>query len=51
MNGHIPEKVWRKKVVLGILKFFGCPTYAHVKVIKRSKLDLKYQKMIFIRYL
>ena len=35
---------------LGYLKVFGCTAYAHVKANKRSKLDLKSQKMTFIGY-
>ena len=50
LNGDIPEEVYSGKVELGHLKIFACPTYAHVEVIERSKLDPKSQRMTFIRY-
>ena len=52
LDGGLPEEAWSgKKVELSHLKVFGCPAYAHVEATKRSKLDPKSQKMIFIRYL
>ncbi|XP_038975968.1 uncharacterized protein LOC103698954 isoform X4 [Phoenix dactylifera] len=51
LDGGIPEEIWsRKKVELGHLKVFGCPAYALVEAIERSKLDPKSQKMVFIGY-
>ena len=51
LNGGILEEVWsEKKVELGHLKVFSCLTYALVEGAKRSKLDLKSQKLVFIGY-
>ena len=46
-----PQVVWNgKKSFIKHLKFFGCDSYVHVAKDKRSKLDNKYEKCIFIGY-
>ena len=50
LNGGIPKEIWSgKKVEHGHMKIFGCPANALMEATKRSKLDPKSQKMIFIR--
>ena len=47
----IPQEVWNgKKPSIKHLKFFGCDAYVHVPKEKRSKLDNKDEKCIFIGY-
>ena len=47
----ILDEIWsEKKLKLSHMKVFGCPAYAHVEEIERSKLDQKSQKLIFIGY-
>ena len=47
----IPQEVWTgKKPSIKHLKFFGCDAYVHVPKEKRSKLDNKAEKCIFIGY-
>jgi hypothetical protein len=46
-----PHEVWfGKKPSLSHLKVFGCDEFVHVPKEKRSKLDKKAVKCIFIRY-
>jgi hypothetical protein len=51
VHGMTPEKKFTcKKPNVSHLKVFGCITYVHVPDKKRSKLDPKVEKCIFIRY-
>jgi len=51
IHGMTPEKKFiGKKPDVSHLKVFGCITYVHVPDEKRSKLDPKAEKCIFIRY-
>ena len=46
-----PQELWNgKKPSIKHLKVFGCDAYVHVPKEKRSKLDNKYEKCIFIGY-
>ena len=46
-----PHEVWTgKKPSLSHLKVFGCDAYVHVPKEKRSKLDNKSERCIFIGY-
>jgi hypothetical protein len=46
-----PHEAWTsKKPSLVHLKVFGCDAYVHVPKEKRSKLDNKVEKCIFIGY-
>ena len=46
-----PQEVWTgKKPSIKHLKVFGCDDYVHVPKEKRSKLDNKAEKCIFIGY-
>ena len=46
-----PQEVWTgKKPSIKYLKVFGCDAYVHVPKEKRSKLDNKGKKCIFIGY-
>jgi hypothetical protein len=46
----LEEKFISKKQDVSHLKIFGCIAYVHVLDEKRSKLDPKAEKFIFIRY-
>jgi hypothetical protein len=46
----LKEKFTGKKPNVSHLKVFGCITYMHVPDEKRSKLDPKAEKCIFIGY-
>ena len=47
----IPQEVWTgKKPSIKHLKVLGCDAYVHVPKEKRSKLDNKAEKCIFIGY-
>ncbi len=46
----LEEKFTNKKPDVSHLKMFGCITYVHVPNKKRSKLDPKAEKCIFIGY-
>ncbi len=51
IHGMTPkEKFIGKKLDISHLKVFGCITYVHVPNEKRSKLDPKAEKCIFIGY-
>jgi hypothetical protein len=51
LDDKTPPKVWTgKKPSLTHLKVFGCDAYVHVRMEKRSKLDKKVEKCIFIIY-
>ena len=46
-----PQEIWNgKKPSIKHLNFFGCDAYVHVPKEKRSKLDNKAEKCIFIGY-
>eukprot|EP00253_Pinus_taeda_P017001 PITA_17001 len=46
-----PQEVWTgKKPSLSHMRVFGCDAYVHVLKEKRTKLDGKYEKCIFIGY-
>ena len=46
-----PQEVWTgKKSSIEHLKVFGCDDYVHIPKEKRSKLDNKAKKCIFIGY-
>ena len=46
-----PHEVWSgKKPLVSHLKVFGCDTFVHVPKEKRSNLNKKEIKCIFIRY-
>ena len=46
-----PHEVWiGKKPSLSHLRVFGCDAYVHVPKEKRTKLDNKYERCIFIGY-
>ncbi len=51
VHGMTPEeKFTGKKPDVSLFKVFGCITYVHVPDEKRSKLDPKVKKCIFIGY-
>ena len=51
LEDKTPHEVWTgKKHSLSHLRVFGCDAYVHVPKEKRSKLDNKYKRCIFIRY-
>ena len=51
LEDKTPHEVWTgKKPSLSHLRVFGCNVYVHVPKDKRSKLDNKYEKCIFIGY-
>eukprot|EP00253_Pinus_taeda_P007140 PITA_07140 len=51
LEDKTPQEVWTgKKPSLSHLRVFGCDAYAHVPKVKRTKLDSKYEKCIFIGY-
>lgn len=51
LDGEIPEEVWSgKEINLSHLKVFGCISYVHIDSTKRSKLDAKSQKCVFVGY-
>jgi len=46
----LEEKFIGKKLDVSHLRMFGCIVYVHVPEEKRSKLDPKVEKCIFIGY-
>eukprot|EP00253_Pinus_taeda_P004576 PITA_04576 len=51
LEDKTPQEVWTgKKPSLSHLRVFGCDAYVHVPKEKRTKLDSKSEKCIFIRY-
>jgi hypothetical protein len=46
----LEEKFTSNKLDVSHLRVFGCITYVHVLNEKRSKLNPKVEKCIFIRY-
>ena len=51
LEDKTPQEVWTsKKPSLSHLRVFGCDAYVHVLKEKRTKLDSKSEKCIFIRY-
>ena len=51
MEDKTPQEVWiGKKPSLSHLRVFGCVAYVHVPKEKRTKLDIKSEKCIFIGY-
>ena len=51
LEDKIPQEVWTcKKPSLSHLRVFGCDAYVHVPKEKRTKLDSKSEKCIFIGY-
>ena len=51
LDDTTPHEVWSgKKPSLQHLRVFGCDAYVHVPKEKRSKLDNKAEKCIFIGY-
>ena len=51
LEDKTPQEVWTgKKPSLSHLRVFGCDAYVHVPKEKRTKLDNKSKKCIFIGY-
>ncbi|KAE8657593.1 ABC transporter B family member 6 [Hibiscus syriacus] len=51
LDGGIPEEVWsNKEINLSHLRVFGCISYVHINSTKRSKLDAKSNKRVFVGY-
>ena len=51
LSGKIPDEAWTgKRVSLKKLRIFGCEAYAHVDKCKRSKLEPKSKRCIFLGY-
>ena len=51
LNCGIPEEAWTaKEVNLNHMRIFGCISYVNVEFDRRSKLDPKSNRCIFIRY-
>ena len=51
LEDKTPHEVWNgKKPSLSHLRLFGCDAYVHVPKEKRTKLDNKSERCIFIRY-
>eukprot|EP00253_Pinus_taeda_P027597 PITA_27597 len=51
LEDKTPQEVWiGKKPSLSHLRVFGCDAYVHVPREKRTKLDSKFEKSIFIGY-
>jgi len=51
LEDKTPQEVWTsKKPSLSHLKVFGCDAYVHIRKEKRTKLDSKSKKYIFIGY-
>jgi len=51
LEDKTPQDVWTgKKPSLSHLRVFGCDAYVHVPKEKRTKLDSKFERCIFIGY-
>ena len=51
LEDNTPHEVWTgKKPSLSHLRVFGCDAYVHVPKKKRTKLDNKSERCIFIGY-
>ena len=51
LEDKTPHEVWNgKKPSLSHLRVFGCDAYVHVPKEKRTKLDNKFERCIFIGY-
>ena len=51
MEDKTPHEVWNsKKPSISHLRVFGCDAYVHVPKEKRTKLDNKSERCIFIGY-
>ena len=51
LDDKTPQELWTsKKPSLSHLRVFGCDAYIHVPKEKRTKLDGKLEKFIFIGY-
>ena len=51
LEDKTPHEVWTgKKPSLSHLRVFGCDAYVHVAKEKRTKLDNKSERCIFIGY-
>ena len=49
LEDRTPQEVWNgNKPSLSHLRVFGCDAYGHVPKEKRTKLDSKFEKCIFI---
>eukprot|EP00253_Pinus_taeda_P027949 PITA_27949 len=49
LEDKTPQEVWTgKKPTLSHLRVFGCDAYVHVPKEKRTKMDIKSEKCIFI---
>ena len=51
LEDKTPHELWTgKKPSLSHLRVFGCDAYVHIPKEKRTKLDNKSERCIFIRY-
>eukprot|EP00253_Pinus_taeda_P030532 PITA_30532 len=52
LEDKTPQEVWTgKKPYISHLRVFGCDAYVHVPKEKRTKLDSKFEKCIFIGFM
>jgi len=51
LNNKIPEEIWPgKRIDLSHLRVFGSKAYAHIRDVKRNKLDAKSKALIMVGY-
>ena len=51
LDGKVAEEVWiGKEVDYSLMRIFWCPTYVHIPIEERSKLDSKSKKCIFLEF-
>ena len=51
LEDNTPHEVWTgKKPSISHMRVFGCDAYLHVPKDKRTKLDSKFERCIFIGY-
>ena len=51
LDFEVPEEKWLgKNISYDHLRVFGCEAFVHVPKEKRTKLDMKSKKCIFIEY-